>query len=415
MHEVIMPKLGLTMESGKIEKWHKKEGEKIENGDILFEVMTDKVSLEVESYNSGVLKKILKFEGEEVPVTEVVAYIGNEDEIIPEESQKKDVTATGSKETSDEKESYTQTEDQTPKTGKKVKKERIRISPIAKKLVRENNLDITKIIGSGPLGRIVKKDILDIIGEQEREIVATKNISNGIKIRSSNILSGMRKSIADRMSLSKATIPHLVQFVEVDVTGLVKLREEMKEGFFKKYKQKITYTDFIIMASAAALKENMIINSTLQEGEHIIYDDINIGLAVSIEDGLIVPTIFNADKLGIKDIAKIRSGLIEKAQNGKLNLSEVQNGTFTITNLGMLGIRSSVAIINPPQASILAVGEIYNKPAVLNDSIKIGSFMDLSASCDHRLIDGALAAKFLTRIAELLQNPLSLLAGGLLD
>ncbi len=415
MHEVIMPKLGLTMESGKIEKWHKKEGEKIETGDILFEVMTDKVSLEVESYNSGVLKKILKFEGEEVPVTEVVAYIGNEDEIIPEESQKKDVTATGSKETSHEKTSYTETEDQTPKTGKKVKKERIRISPIAKKLVRENNLDITKIIGSGPLGRIVKKDILDIIVEQEREIAAAKNISNGIKIRSSNTLSGMRKSIADRMSLSKATIPHLVQFVEVDVTGLVKLREEMKEGFFKKYKQKITYTDFIIMASAAALKENMIINSTLQEGEHIIYDDINIGLAVSIEDGLIVPTIFNADKLGIKDIAKIRSGLIEKAQNGKLNLSEVQNGTFTITNLGMLGIRSSVAIINPPQASILAVGEIYNKPAVLNDSIKIGSFMDLSASCDHRLIDGALAAKFLTRIAELLQNPLSLLAGGLLD
>ncbi len=415
MHEVIMPKLGLTMESGKIEKWHKKEGEKIETGDILFEVMTDKVSLEVESYNSGVLKKILKFEGEEVPVTEVVAYIGNEDEIIPEESQKKDVTATGSKETSHEKTSYTETEDQTPKTGKKVKKERIRISPIAKKLVRENNLDITKIIGSGPLGRIVKKDILDIIVEQEREIVATKNISKGIKIRSSNTLSGMRKSIAERMSLSKATIPHLVQFVEVDVTGLVKLREEMKEGFFKKYKQKITYTDFIIMASAAALKENMIINSTLQEGEHIIYDDINIGLAVSIEDGLIVPTIFNADKLGIKDIAKIRSGLIEKAQNGKLNLSEVQNGTFTITNLGMLGIRSSVAIINPPQASILAVGEIYNKPAVLNDSIKIGSFMDLSASCDHRLIDGALAAKFLTRIAELLQNPLSLLAGGLLD
>lgn len=414
MYEVIMPKLGLTMESGIIEEWHKKEGDEVKDGDVLFEVMTDKVSLEVESYNSGVLIKILRNEGEEVPVTEIVAYIGERDEKIPDNIPKKDKA---------EMEVNTEImgdalqaggETPTSKTEEKIKEKRIKISPIAKKIARENGLDITKIVGSGPRGRIVKEDILDFIGKNEEEKSNfKKGVLSEINIKSSTTISGMRKTIAQRMSLSKATIPHLVQFVEVDATRLIQLREELKEDFLKRYRIKITYTDFIIIASAIALRENIGINSTLQDETHIIYDDINIGLAVSVEEGLIVPTIFQADKLEIKEIAQTRSKIIEKAKNGKLTLNEIQNGTFTITNLGMLGIRSSTAIINPPQAAILAAGEIYDKPVVKNDNTEVRSFMNLSVSCDHRIIDGAAAAKFLTRIAGLLENPYLILTRSL--
>jgi len=454
MHEVIMPKLGLTMESGKIEKWHKKVGDKVETGDVLFEVMTDKVSLEVESYNSGILRKIIKDEGEEVPVTEVVAYIGTEDEEIPgspqaapAEEKEKAAPAAGEAQAPEAAE-------EEPKKELSYDKDRIKISPLARKIAASNNIDISKVTGSGPRGRIVKEDIEkymasgapqaggrikisplarktaqelgidyrsvkiegsgpggrivkdDIIAfSKKAPAPAAEAVPGELKVRSRIELTGMRKVIAERMSLSKSTIPHIVLNAKADATNLIQFREQLKEGVQKKYDIKITFTDMILKATALALRENIEVNSSLQGNEYIIYEDVNVGMAVSVEDGLIVPTLFACDRLEIVDIARKRVDLIEKARNNKLGLEEIQNGTFTVTNLGMFGIRNFSAIINPPQAAILAVGEIYSEPAVIDGKIEIRSFMDISVSCDHRIIDGAKGARFLKNIVDLIGNP----------
>ncbi len=408
MHEVIMPKLGITMESGRIEKWHKKEGDKVKAGEVLFEVMTDKVTIEVESYNSGILKKILKGEGQEVPVTEVVAYIGGENEKIPvDKSEKK----------GPDKNSGSGTEE-TGKKAEQIKKDpvtsqkRIKISPLARKIAQEMGIDyrMEKIKGSGPGGRIEKKDVIDYSKKKADSGKEEEKLSrSAIAVRSSSELSGMRKLIAQRMSYSSSNIPHIVLNVKVDTTRLAGFKDELKEKLFKKYGVEITYTDLILKSAASALRNNLELNSTFSNGRYIIYDDINIGLAVSLGEGLIVPTIFNCDRLAILDIAKRRIDLVNKAAEGKLSLGDVSNGTFTVTNLGMYGIRSFTAIINPPQAAILAVGEIYTEAGVVRGEIKPLSFLDLSASCDHRIIDGKTGAKFMQEIRELLENPSKLI------
>lgn len=412
MHEVIMPKLGLTMESGKIEKWHKKEGDKVKAGEALFEVMTDKVTIEVESYNSGILRKILRVEGEEVPVTEVVAYIGKEDEEIPQaESElvaedKKKVEVKKAEEAAEKvKEVY-------GISGEGAKISPIKISPLARKTAKELGIDYRseKISGSSPGGRIVKEDVIAYSKEKEKAPggEAAPVTTTGITIKSSGPLEGIKKVIAERMSYSKSNIPHIVLNAKADATQLIALREKFKEKILKKYGIKITYTDFILKSTAVALRENLEVNSTFSDGNYIIYDDVNIGVAVSLEGGLIVPIIFNCDRLKITDIAKKRIELVGKAREGRLSLEEISNGTFTVTNLGMYGIRSFSPIINPPQAAILAVGEIYTEPAIVNGKIKPESFINLSIACDHRIIDGTVGAKFLRKIVELIENPAEL-------
>jgi len=460
MHEVIMPKLGLTMESGKIEKWHKKEGDKVETGDILFEVMTDKVSLEVESYNSGTLRKILKTEGDEVPVTEVVAYIGSEDEEIPGSSG----TAAKAPEAAKEEPAAPAPEKEAaapqaePISEPAAADERIKISPLARKIAARNNIDISQVTGTGPRGRIVKEDIEKFLasapsaaGERIKisplarktakdlgidwktvkiqgsgpggrivkdDIIAfskkapakvpAPSAPGSLTERSRTALAGMRKVIAERMSLSKSTIPHIVLNAKADATNLIQFREQLKESVQKKYDIKITYTDMILKATALALRENIEVNSSLQDNEYIIYEDVNVGMAIAVEEGLIVPTLFACDTINIVDIARKRIELIGKARENKLSLDEIGNGTFTVTNLGMFGIRNFSAIINPPQAAILAVGEIYQEPAAVDGKIEIRSFMDISVSCDHRIIDGAMGAAFLKNIVELIENPVLL-------
>jgi pyruvate dehydrogenase E2 component (dihydrolipoamide acetyltransferase) len=469
MHEVIMPKLGLTMETGKIEKWHKKEGDRVESGDVLFEVMTDKVSLEVEAYNSGTLRKILRGEGEEVPVTEVVAYIGEESEEIPgtahespAEGKIGDAGQTEKAEPAEKPAAPSPVKEEARKPGPVDAGSRIMISPLARRIAAENNVDISLIEGSGPRGRIVKEDVEkflaqsgkkeagkrikisplarktarelgidwksiqitgsgpegrivkeDILAVSRKKESAPQEIvppgkPGEVSIKSTTSLTGMRKVIAQRMSQSKSTIPHIVLNSCADVTKLVEFRESLKDRLMQKHGIKITYTDLILKATALALRENIEVNSSMQDGNYIIYDDVNVGMAISVEEGLIVPTIFACDRMEITDIARKRIDFIEKAKNNKLNLEEISGGTFTVTNLGMFGIRNFSAIINPPQAAILAVGEIYSGPVVINGNLEARSFMDLSGSFDHRIIDGAVGARFLQKIVELLENPVML-------
>ncbi|HEY4662517.1 MAG TPA: dihydrolipoamide acetyltransferase family protein [Candidatus Humimicrobiaceae bacterium] len=408
MYEVIMPKLGITMESGRIEKWHKKEGDRVEKGEVLFDVMTDKVTIEVESYNSGLLKKILKAEGEEVPVTEVIAYIGEEDEKVPphKSDQKTAERVTGMETKEAEKKISSIKEDV------EISGDRVKISPLARKIAEEIGIDYRsgKIKGSGPGGRIVKEDVMAYSKQKEGNgKKEAESASAGITIKSSVRLEGKRKIIADRMSYSALNIPEIVLNVKANVTRLKALREELNEKILKTSGVRITYTDFLLKAASNAIRNNLELNSTFSDGNYIIYDDINIGLAVSSDGGLIVPTIFNCDRLKITDIAKKRIELINKAKEEKLNLEDISNGTFTVTNLGMYGIRSFSPIINPPQAAILAVGEIYTEPAVIDGKIRPESFMNLTVSCDHRIIDGTTGAKFLRELVEFIENPAGLI------
>ena len=462
MFEVLMPKMGETMETGTIEKWRKKEGDQVEKGDILYDLATDKVSLEVESFNSGILKKIVKAEGEEVPIMEVIAYIGEKDEAVPSLDNKtveksEEVTI---KTLQDKDIAVISVDSGKPEIkglSAEAGNERISISPVAKNLALSNNIDISKVKGSGPSGRIVKEDIEEIIfqknktgrifispfakkvaqesgidyeaakikgsGPQGRIIKAdidkylktalnyvkeAQTLSEGqgmIKSLSVTPLKGIRKVIADRMTESKQNIPHIMMYSVCDVTNIISLRSRLKDKIEKAHGVKLTYTDFLVKISAAALNEFRGINSSLQNNNFIVYSDINIGVAVSANNSLIVPTIYNADKLGVIEIAKKRTELVEKGRSGKLNLEEISNATFTISNLGMYGVRSFTAIINPPQGAIMMVSEMYEAPVVINGNIEISTLMEIGVAVDHRIIDGTLGAQFNQKVKELVENP----------
>ena len=476
MHEVIMPKLGLTMETGTIEKWHKKEGDKVEAGEVLLEVMTDKVSLEIEAYNSGYLLKVLRNQGEEVPVTEVIAYIGQKGEKVVETAKtampaqevsnapvtaatisqgfsvsaddSKDIkisplaknlalskgvdiskvsgTGPGGRIVKEDIENYAAQADLQPvvsSTGAGDFDERIKISPLAKSLAKELGVDIAQIRGTGPEGRIVKEDILAFSEKNKAAFSApaasaaqsaqllkpleVTQILTPPKAFSSVPLKGIRKIIADRMVFSKQNIPHILLTTVVSVDSLVDLRDKIKDKAAQVYGAKITYTDFIIKACATVLAEQKQVNSSLTaENNHVIYADVNIGVAVAIDSGLIVPTIYDCSNISIFEIARRRASLVNKAKEQKLSMEEISNATFTISNLGMLGVRTFTAIINPPQGAILMVGEIYKDTVVdENDNISVQRLMQISIGVDHRIIDGAVAAKYLQRLKAVMESP----------
>jgi pyruvate dehydrogenase E2 component (dihydrolipoamide acetyltransferase) len=401
MNEIVMPRLGFTMQTGTIVQWHKKEGDKVEKGDILLSVESDKVTVEVESIYSGYLKKIIGKEGEQIPVQEIIGYIGSKDEEIPLDIAKP-------KRGADEKpvEAIPKKGTGIQRAGKSGKK--VLISPLARKTAAELGVDYENepIKGTGPEGRLTKEDVEAYHLMKTKGEKPTKAPEEGeIAVASSTPLKRIRKIIAERMSLSKTTIPHITLNRKVEVTSLIKARDAVKEKTKAEKSVKITYTDFLLKCCAAALRKHIVINSSLQNNNHIIFKDINIGLAVAAKEGLVVPTIYHCDMLSLVDVAKKREVLVQKAREGRLEYKDVTNGTFTITNLGMYGIRSFTAIINPPQAAILAVGEIYQDTKVVKEKIEIGSFMNLSLSFDHRIIDGHVGAQFLETVAEYIENP----------
>lgn len=431
MHEVIMPKLGMTMEKGIVEKWLKKEGDYVKKGESLLEIMTDKVTIEVESYHTGYLKKILAEEGEEIPVTEVIAYIGEEDEKIPEEIVRKKIAPLEvSKEEKvkvkvGEKEKipiekiieYEKEREREIRKGKekeeeitKVKRKKILASPLAKKLAKEMLIDLSKISGTGPKGRIVKADILRAVEERKlkkkEKMDIEKEISEKLitpEILKTIPLTGLRKTISERMSKSASEIPHITLFLEVDISNLEKFKDKLDKAIGEK---KFSYTDFIIKATALSLEKYPILNSTLKNEKIIIFKDINIGLAVSIEEGLIVPIIFNSNKLSLEEIADRRIDLVNLARENKLKLKDVTGSTFTITNLGMYQVEYFSPIINPPESGILAVGAITKKPIVNKDAkIAIKPIIKLGLALDHRVSDGVIGAKFLQYLRDILQAP----------
>ncbi len=380
MYEIKMPKFGLTMESGFIEKWFKKEGEKIEEGEPLLEVSSEKITNEVASPTSGILLKIMGKEKEEIKVGTVIAIIGEEGEKI--EEIKEEVETEKITEASETEEISSVSLAPSERGG------RIKASPLAKKIAREKNLDLSQIRGTGPGGRIEKKDVLVFLSS-----ASEKNVE--FKIEK---LSGLRRTIAERLSKSFHAAITLTNTTEVDFTKFKKLMKE----------KNVSITSGLVFVLCRVLKELNKFNAHFDSDkkELIIFNDINIGIAVDTEKGLMVPVIRDADKLILKTINDQVKKLADKARKGIISEEEIKGSTFTLTNLGMMRTEIFTPVINPPEVAILGMGRIIKKPVITNeDKISIRELAYLSLSYDHRIIDGADAAKFLEKLAKLIESP----------
>jgi pyruvate dehydrogenase E2 component (dihydrolipoamide acetyltransferase) len=413
LKEVIMPQLDATMKTGQIASWLKEEGDWVEKGEPLMEVITDKVNIEVESFDSGYLKKILFQEGEEVPVTQVIAYIGDEADEVPEDFESK------STEVSNNQVAVPVTESAKEKKRDSERRERIKASPLAKKIAGDAGVDIRTVKGTGPGGRIQKEDVLKAIEEKGRTLTAsteptrTSPVAGTPGIAQVIPLAGMRKTIAARMAESFREAPHIVIHMSAEMTRAQNARESLLPLIKERYGVKLSYTDFILKASALSLRNHLGLNACLDGQEIKIFSEVNIGLAVALQTGLIVPTIFKADELTLGEIAQKRDLVVQKAQSGSLSHEEIRGGTFTLSNLGMFGVESFTAVINPPQAAILAIGQIQERVVPRSGQIVVRPYLTLSLSADHRVVDGAQAATFLSSVKQYLEEPSLLLASTL--
>jgi pyruvate dehydrogenase E2 component (dihydrolipoamide acetyltransferase) len=398
LKEVLLGKIGLTMESGTIVSWLKNEDDYVEKGEPLFEVETDKATQVIESFHSGYLRKILVPAGQEVPVRTVIAYIGEKDDAVkeipaPKLGAAREVgTASG-------------LQAQTP-VGRG--NSRVNASPLAKRLAAELSVDLSCVKGTGPDGRIGKEDVIaakERPGEVQTQGGAQVNerAISPIQIASREKLSGIRKVVAERMTASYTAAPHIHLELFIDMTEAVKLREQMNRNSSPGVH--LTYSDILMWASARTLRKHLHLNATFHRGTITIYDEINIGFAVAMERGLVVPVVRNADGLELADIAKRREELVARTKAGRQTTDDLAGGTFTITNLGMLGIVSFKPILNTGQAATLAVGQMKKTPVSDEEGeVQVRPIANLSLACDHRIVDGAEGARFLADLKNLLED-----------
>ena len=394
---VIMPKLGLTMKEGTIEKWLKQEGDRVEKGEPLVEIITEKLNFQYESPASGILRKILHPEGKVVAVTTPIAIIAEEGEALPEfDAIKPEVPA------------------ETPMPAAAVRSEtkkhgeRIFATPAARKIAQEKGIDLSLLKGSGPEGRIIQTDVLTAAERIQTE-GARASVPEQKPTEKLIPLKGIRKIIAQRMTESFRDVPHFYLSVEVDMSAVQDLKEKVKDEVEKRAKIKLTVTDILVKVAAAALKEHPIMNSRIEGDQIRLLEEINVGVAIALEDGLIVPVVHRADQKSLTEIASAIRTLTKRARRGKLALEDVGGGTFTLSNMGMLGIDKINPIINPPECSILGVGRTVEKPVARRGEIQVKPMAWLTLSSDHRIVDGAAAGLFLNRIQKIIENPAFLL------
>ena len=431
---VTMPKWGMTMKEGKITKWFKNEGDSIQKGEELFEVETEKITNKVEAPASGILFQIVVPEGTTVPVGTIVAVIaeaGEQPERIEgvQMGEVKEAAAPAAGGTAPSK------------PEKPGEKKFVLASPAARRLAKELEIDLSLVPGTGPKGRVTESDVtkyheegppppkitpvakemakqagLDvsaIVGTGEGGKITKEDVERALEVGVSEEVqpvqsipfTGMRKSVAENMHASLQNAAQLTIFTEVDVTEMVRFLELVREEHKKDETVRVSYNDIIILITARALKHFPAMNSTLVGEEILIHHGVNMGIAVAVPDGLMVPVLHNAHQKGVLQIAKEARELARKAREGTLNVDEVTGGTFTITNLSMYEVDGFTPILRPPETGILGVGRVKEKPTVHNGEICIRPMMFLSLTFDHRVVDGAPAAEFLQTLARFLEHP----------
>ncbi len=412
---ILFPALSPTMETGKIARWLVKIGDMVEPGDELMEVETDKAVMVHESIETGKIGAILVEEGgEEISVNTPIAVILDEGEVMEDVDLTTLSTLPSSNEKKQEKNELSAPVAQKPsdnniatkRDNEKNKTKKIFITPLARAIAKQNKINIEQITGTGPLGRIIKKDIEEALANASHKPLGDASMFSANKQAESFELSKMRKTIAQRLVAAKRNIPHFYLKVSCNADKLM----EAREAFNEESQVRISINDIIVKACAQSLMKVPDVNRQFNEDSIIQYKDADISIAVSVEEGLYTPIIFKAQELSLSEIAIQTKSLSEKAKLGTLLPSEYEGGSFSISNLGMFGISEFSAIINPPQASILAVGAI-EKSILLDEKteqMRIGHKMNLTLSCDHRIIDGVLGARFLNTIKSYLEEPIKL-------
>lgn len=426
MFEFKFPDIGEGITEGLLTKWLVKVGDRVEEGDSLFEVETDKVTTEIPSPATGIIEKLNGEEGDTIYVGNIVVEIstGTKDISVAEEALNIDVEqieeenagVVGALEVSNEiMESSTEGRNLEVKQEERKK---VLATPMARKIAYDLNININEVVGTGPHGRVMKADIQKQYEAKDNKLEETRVVE--VKPNVTNInekvvlgeeerirLTSLRKTIAKNMSKSMYTAPHALCMDEVDVTELVNYREKVKNLFVEELDIKITYLPFIIKSSILALQDNPKLNAQLDEenDEYIIKKYYNMGIAVDTEEGLVVPVIKDADKIGLLNLMKESLRLSEAAREKKLKLDEIRGSTFTITNFGSLGLSTGMPIINYPEVAILGVGKIQQKPVVINNDIVIRWILPLSLSIDHRVLDGGDAGRFIASFKKYISNP----------
>lgn len=374
--QIVMPKLGMAMTEGEVVKWLKEDGAQVAKDEPVVQVMSKKITYEVKAPQAGVLRQAVPPK-QKVPVGAVIGYITAPGEEVPVTPAAPAAAA-----------------------GPTAQAE-VLATPMAKRLAREHGIDLREVRGTGPGGRIQESDVLAYL-EQRRQAPAAPEAPPAARVIP---FTGMRRAIAERMTESLQTMAQVTITTEADVTGLVEFVDRLKT------RADISYTAVLVKAVAAALKQHPILNSTLVGDEIRLLDEINIGVGVALDEGLIVPVIRNADRLSLAEIDRELKRLAAAARAGTLTVDEVTGSTFTISNLGMYGVDAFTPIINPPEVAILGVGRITEKPAVYRGQVAVRSLMTLSLTFDHRVVDGAPAAAFLQTLAGMLAQP-ALIFGG---
>jgi pyruvate dehydrogenase E2 component (dihydrolipoamide acetyltransferase) len=436
MSEVNMPRLSDTMQEGTIAHWLKKPGDEVKKGDILAEIETDKATMELQAYDSGVLEQILVQEGETVPIGQAVAIIGSGAGVQKQEQPQKEApVSTAGPDLSRPSPLYQPTGEDVEEVkeppqqeGADMQRKRpeaeessdgrsIKASPLARRMAEEHNIDLGQIQGTGPGGRIVRDDIEDFL-EQKPGALGPAALPSEAPAVSARVsippdaeiiqLSRMQTSIAQRLSESKQTIPHFYVSSEVDMTEALLLRQTFNASAGEDG-VKVSVNDLIVKACALALEKFPEFNSSYKDGQFIRYKHINIGIAVDIPSGLVVPVIHDANIKGVRIIARESKALIERARANKLSQTDLEGGTFSISNLGMMDVTDFIAVINPPQAAILAVASTRKRFVPIDGQPVIRDLMSMTMSADHRILYGAPVARFLQEVKRLLQNPYNLL------
>jgi pyruvate dehydrogenase E2 component (dihydrolipoyllysine-residue acetyltransferase) len=430
--DVVMPRLSDSMEEGTILKWLVDEGGEVKRGEPLVEVETDKANMTYEADTDGTLIEVVAKEGDTLPVGEVIARIGEAGEAPSGggESKKEPKDTGGDGKAAEAEEKAERAKAKAAEAKEALGREpatataeapgdagdgRVKASPVARRMARDLGVELAELEGSGPGGRIVKADVEAAAGnggagtaEREERAAPAAQPSRGTGPKgnpSVEELSRLQQTVSRRMAESKATAPDFALSLDVDMTRCVELRQRLKEVA----DPAPSFNDMVVKAAAMALREHPRVNGAYRDGKWELYPNVNVGLAVAADDALVVPTIADADKRSLGDIARQARALIEKVREGKITPPEVSGGTFTVSNLGMYGIESFTAIINPPQAALLTVGAMMKKP-VVDDRGRIVArdAMTLTLVCDHRILYGADGARFLARVRELLENPLAL-------
>jgi pyruvate dehydrogenase E2 component (dihydrolipoyllysine-residue acetyltransferase) len=431
--EVIMPKMGDAMEEGTLVKWLKSEGDEVSEGDAIAEIETDKVTLELEAENSGTLAQLMADEGQDIPVGEAIAFIQGEGEEVPERDGKAQEAEAAAEAQGDEGDGQAQAATATEAPEEEAVEEkpttdgradgRFRASPIVRRLAQENNLDLSKIEGTGPAGRIVERDIraamergdaqADGRAEEAPEAapapqpaVAAPEPTGapGTQIKE---MPRMQRVIAERMTQSKQQIPHFYATVEVEMNELMALRKQLNEQL-EEQGIKLSINDFVMKACAVALKDYPNLNSLWTSQGIELHQQVDLAMAVALEAGLITPVIRDAANKTLSAISAASKDLAKRAREGGLKPEEYQGGTFTVSNMGMFGVESFAAIINPPQAAIVAVSSIMQRAVFKDDEVVPVNLMKLTLSADHRIANGAEGAQYMAEVKRLLEHPMTL-------